>query len=70
LLSLSIASQPMRAVVYAVPGVIQLHMILTAIYSTRLGLHYILHILRIKISMQFPVKCEQTLILWESVNNG
>jgi len=46
----------MCAVVYAVPGVIQLHMMLTAIYSTRLGLHYMLPI---KISMQFPVveKC-------------
>jgi len=65
LLSLFIASQPMRAVVYAVPGVRQLHMILTTIYSTRL--HYILPI---KISMQFPIKCEQTLISWESVNTG
>jgi len=50
-LSLSIASQPMRAVVYAVPGVRQPHLILTAIYNTRL--HYILPF---KISMQFPLK--------------
>jgi len=67
LLSLSIASQPMCAVVYAVPGVRQPHLMLTAIYSTRLGLHYMLPI---KISMQFPLKCEQTLIPWESVNTG
>ena len=63
--SLSIASQSMRAVVYAVLGVRQPHLILTATYSTRL--HYILPI---KISMQFPVKCEQTVIPWESVNTG
>jgi len=65
LLSLSIASQPMHAMVYAVPGVRQPHLTLTAIYSTRL--HYILPF---KISMQLPLKCEQTVIPWESVNTG